>query len=265
MKNLERHQSDLKALLETAKIMSIALAFRSPEFAAKVEDKHKDLKEQVQGRFEKDYQAWYTESCAFLKQILPERLDEFVSLYLSDKKRKDVGMLTYTIQDWLLGNRATINAMTNRKYFDDHSIAGSRFESQREILKSAERRFESSLFNIQQLLRADLFDSELDAATELLKHNFMRGAGAIAGVVLEKHLSSTCDTYKIVIAKKYPTISTFNDALKDGSVIDIPTWRFIQHLGDLRNLCDHGKGSDPTNSQIDELITGVKKITKTVY
>ena len=42
-------------------------------------------------------------------------------------------------------------------------------------------------------------------------------------------------------------------------------WRFIQHLADLRNLCDHDRESEPTNAQVDELISGINKIIKTVF
>ena len=45
------------------------------------------------------------------------------------------------------------------------------------------------MFDIRQLVQADLFDSELDAADELGKKKFTRAAGALAGVVLERHLS----------------------------------------------------------------------------
>src|ERR1700722_14199559 len=62
---------------------------------------------------------------------------------------------------------------------------------------------------------ADLFDSELDAAAELSKSGFTRAAGALAGVVLEKHLAQVCDRHAIKISRKNPGISDFNGALKD--------------------------------------------------
>jgi hypothetical protein len=64
---------------------------------------------------------------------------------------------------------------------------------------------------------------------------------------------------------KNPHISELNDILKKNDVLDVPTWRFIQHLGDLRNLCDHKKSHDPTTERIHELIEGVRKIIKTVF
>ena len=121
------------------------------------------------------------------------------------------------------------------------------------------------LFDIKQLVQADIFDSELEAARELLKHKFVRAAGAIAGVVLEKHLNQVCDNHGIAPAKKNATISDYNDAMKTASVIDTPQWRYIQHLGDIRNLCDHDKKNEPTVDQVGDLISGVDKLTKTLF
>jgi phage tail protein X len=84
-------------------------------------------------------------------------------------------------------------------------------------------------------------------------------------VVLERHLATVCDNHKVSVAKKNPTIADFNEALKAATVIDLPQWRFIQHLADLRNMCDHARTPDPTSEQIGDLVAGVKKITKTVF
>jgi hypothetical protein len=149
--------------------------------------------------------------------------------------------------------------------FDDFGIAVRRFRTQLSILKAVGSRFDSSLFDIRQLVQADLFDSELEAATELVRHGFVRPAGALAGVVLEKHLAQVLVNHKLATQKKNPTISDFNDKLKSGGVIDVPTWRGIQRLGDLRNLCDHNKDREPTKEEVTELIDGIDKITKTLF
>jgi len=52
--------------------------------------------------------------------------------------------------------------------------------------------------------------------------------------------------------------------LRDNDVIDIPTWRFIQHLADLRNLCTHKRKKEPTKEDVEELINGVEKVIKTI-
>jgi hypothetical protein len=127
------------------------------------------------------------------------------------------------------------------------------------------RHFESTLFDIRTLVHADLLDDELHAAEELNKSGFTRGAGAVAGVVLEGHLGSVCERHKLVLKKKDPSIAELNETLKAANVIDIPVWRFVQHLGDIRNKCDHKKAVEPTKEEVSELIEGVRKVTKTVF
>jgi hypothetical protein len=61
------------------------------------------------------------------------------------------------------------------------------------------------------------------------------------------------------------SISDLNDALKAANVIDVPQWRFVQHLSDTRNLCDHNKNTEPTTEQANDLLAGVKKIVKTLF
>ena len=143
--------------------------------------------------------------------------------------------------------------------------AFSKFEQQYYIVKSLKHRFDSSLYDIKQLLQADVFDSEIDSAKELCKKGFYRAAGAICGVVIEKHLSEVCTQHQIKVTKKNPGINDYNELLKSNNVIDIPVWRNIQRLADLRNMCDHHKDVEPTKDNIEELIAGTDKMLKTIF
>ena len=87
----------------------------------------------------------------------------------------------------------------------------------------------------------------------------------MAGVVLEGHLAQVCENHKINVTKKKTAINDYNQILKDNNVLEIQDWRFIQHLGDLRNLCDHNKKKDPTKEQVEELVVGVEKILKIIF
>ncbi len=115
------------------------------------------------------------------------------------------------------------------------------------------------------VIQSELLDGELASARELLKGKHLRAAGAVAGVVLERHLASVCSAHAIGSKKKNPTISEWNDRLKKANVIHVPVWRLLQRLGDLRNLCCHPLERDPTPDEVDELISAAEKITKTLY
>jgi len=263
--NLDKYKSDLEELVELGEAMNLDLRYRHLKEVGSLDKKHESTAKKIEGAFESHYQQWYTETCAVIRQLIPDRLLEFEHLYKGDGKRKDINSVTFNIQDWLNGIRAGINQYTGEELYDDFAIVSMRFQTQLGILRSVEARFQSTLFDILQLVQADLFDSELDKATELCNRGFFRGAGAIAGVVLEKHLGHVCDAHGLRLRKKRPTIGDFNQLLKDNNVIDTANWRFNQHLGDLRNLCDHNKENEPTKENVNDLIQGVAKVIKTVF
>lgn len=256
--NLDKYKQDLERLLKTGESMLL-------DFADEAEGKKPDKgKAEPGAKFRDGYQRWYSEAHEVVKQILPSRLQEFEQLYKGDGKRKEIDGTTYTIQDWLLGIRSAVNYRHERR-FNDIAMALMRFNNQIEILRSARTRFESTIFEIKQILQADIFDSELETAGELCKKGFLRASGAVAGVVLEKHLAQVCGNHNIAVKKKNPTIGDLNDALKNAGIIEVPDWRFIQRLGDLRNLCDHDKNREPKAEEVVELIEGVEKINKTLF
>jgi hypothetical protein len=266
--NLERYKKDLDNLLSKGDQLHMALQRLSlpEEFEAEVA---RQFGEKAKGyidalpNFMQEYQGWYSEAKSLIKQLLPDRLADFVRHYEKPKPRKEISFENYRIEDCLQG--LTITGSWEKTKVVGPEGALPHFRQQQAILQSVKARFESSLFDIRQLVQADVFDSELDAAKELLRHKFTRAAGAIAGVVLERHLAQVCDNHSLKVAKKNPSISDLNGLLKEGGVLDMPQWRFVQHLADIRNLCDHNKVVEPTTDQVDDMIAGVAKITKTVF
>ena len=214
-------------------------------------------KEKKFSKFKGGYQKWYTRSLAVVRHLLPDRLAEFERLYHQDK-RKDISISTYTIEDYLNGIMLKFH---DEKELD--SFVLTKFGNQILILESATSRLDDILANIQGVLQADLFDSEIDAAKHLKKKGHLRAAGVVASVVLESHLSQVCQNHRITIRKKKPSIGDFNDALKD-NIYDTTDWRWIQRLGDIRKLCVHKKEREPTPEEVQELIDGVGKVIKTI-
>jgi hypothetical protein len=266
--NLDRYKKDLESLIAKGLLLFFAIQKEcSPEaFDKEVKKQYKDKADEFLKSvpsFQDSYQGWYSEAKVLIKQILPDRLLDFVGHYERPKSRKSVTYETYRIEDYLQGLNVTRGYYKEKVVGPDAAIP--QFRQQWAILRSLERRFESSLFDIRQLVQADLFNSDLDAAEELAKNKFTRAAGALAGVVLERHLAQVCQNHGVKSAKKSPVISDLNNALKDANVIDVPQWRFIQHLADIRNLCDHNKTKEPTVEQVDDLAAGVRKTKKTLF
>jgi hypothetical protein len=267
--NLDRYKADLDSLIKRGGQLLNAIHLKCfPEqfkrqLASELKPKEVKTFLDLVPNFEEKYQDWYSEAKALIRQLLPDRLPDFVRHYEKPKSRKSISFENYTIEDHLQG-------ITVTRGYEKEKVVGleaaiPHFRQQVAILGSAKIRFESSLFDIRQLVQADVFDSELEAAEELAKHKFGRAAGAIAGVVLERHLRQVCDNHGITVAKRNPGISDLNDALKGAGVIEIPQWRFLQLLADIRNQCDHSRTSDPTIESVNDLVSGVTKITKTMF
>jgi hypothetical protein len=263
--NSQRYKVDLDKLLSKGSALRGAMEYEcyKPD-ADKVATTDAKLKAIIETlpKFKDEYQTWYTEAKAIVKHLLPDRLSDFVRHYEKPKARKGLDNENYKIEDYLQGLTVT------RTYDDAIMVAPHaaipQFEQQLAILHAVKARFESSLFDITQLVRADLFDSELDAAKELASNRFTRAAGAIAGVVLERHLREVCSNHNLIF-QKVVGISAYNDALKEAKVVDVAQWRFVQHLADIRNFCDHDKKAEPTVGQVDDLISGVAKAIKTIF
>ncbi|NOW95376.1 hypothetical protein [Mucilaginibacter sp. SG564] len=259
MTNLDKYKADLEALYEKGVRLQLGLL---KELKRLDEVPHKDelLKKYTPLNFRDNYEGWYTEALTVVNQLMPNRVDDFVKLY-KNERRKEIDFLTYTISDFIIGLVTTRGGAVKV----DGSAAFPKFQQQLSILKALQQRFTSSLFDIKQLVQADIFDTEIESAKELSKKGFFRAAGVICGVVIEKHLNQVCNNHKIPLGKKNPTIADFNDLLKNSNVVDVIVWRFIQRLADIRNLCGHNKDREPYKEEVEELIQGVDKIIKTIY
>jgi len=254
-------KKELSELVRKGDSLYFSMLKAQEKLPEKIINKFKEKKIKLPN-FNEEYDSWYSEALLVVKQIIPDRLDDFIKQY-KNEKRKEVDFLTYGISDYLLGLRTTRGG--GHEVIVDQDAAIPKMQNQKSILASAEKKFESKLFDIQEVLQADIFDSELSAARELAKKGFIRGGGAIAGVVLEKHLEHVCNSHNLKSRKKHPSISDYYQLLKESNVIDTTKWRFIQHLGDIRNLCDHNKEREPTKEDVFELAEGVEKVIKTVF
>ncbi|GLT24212.1 hypothetical protein GCM10007933_36860 [Zoogloea oryzae] len=209
------------------------------------------------------YQKWYSKAYKIVEALAPERLQEFSGYYLIDPKRKTADAGNYAIQDYIKGIGARLD-IYKKPLWDINNLVGVRVLNQVQILSALTSRIDSVLQDVTGHLFAELQDSELIAAIQLKKIS-KRAAGALAGVVLERHLQRAAENHGISIGKKNPTIADLNDPLKSKGVYEQPTWRKIQLLADIRNICSHQKSTEPTDEQVEELICGVNSIIKSVF
>jgi hypothetical protein len=82
------------------------------------------------------YQKWYSKSILVIKQILPDRLEEFRKLYILEKRDiKNITFLTYTISDYFLGLSIT-RGWEEKQVVDQFATFYSKMGQQVEILNS---------------------------------------------------------------------------------------------------------------------------------
>jgi hypothetical protein len=180
--NLDRYKEDLKELIKQGEKLELIMQYEC--YREEMEEgRDEEAVEALRSlpRFSQEFEEWYSEAKAVIKQLLPDRLDDFVRRYERPKTRKELNSETYRIEDYLQGLQVTRGPY--KEVLVDSSAAISHFRQQVAILKAVSKRFESSLFDIRQLVQADLFDSEIDAADELVKSGYYRAAGALARII----------------------------------------------------------------------------------
>ncbi|MBT2771050.1 DUF4145 domain-containing protein [Halomonas sp. ISL-60] len=111
------------------------------------------------------------------------------------------------------------------------------------------------LASIRSLVQAELFDSELDQAQELLNQGYIGPAAVVAGVVLETTLRDLCDQQSIPHGK----LDQMNAALaKKGFYTKLQQKR-ITTIADIRNNAAHGKWSEFSESDVADMIKDVQR------
>ncbi|MFQ5904494.1 MAG: hypothetical protein ACE5JO_12480, partial [Candidatus Binatia bacterium] len=67
----------------------------------------KDLTKEEPKSFRVVYQQWYTRALGAIRELVPDRLQEFIQLYQIEK-RKTFDIDTYAIHDFMLGRELDI-------------------------------------------------------------------------------------------------------------------------------------------------------------
>ncbi|WP_217644085.1 hypothetical protein [Granulicella pectinivorans] len=102
--NLERYKKDIDVLIEkgdnllwalyheqdpdhVGAQLDEALGKKAPDFIKSLPD------------FDSSYQAWYSEAKAMIRQLLPDRIEDFARHYEKPKSRKEITIENYTLED----------------------------------------------------------------------------------------------------------------------------------------------------------------------
>ena len=108
---------------------------------------------------------------------------------------------------------------------------------------------------MKALVQAEVFDSELEQANELLSSGYLSAAAVIAGVVLETALRELCDRGNISHSK----LDKMNADLAKAGKYNTLTQKRITALAAIRNSAAHGKADEFTKQSVINMIDEVEQ------
>ncbi len=111
------------------------------------------------------------------------------------------------------------------------------------------------LKNIRELIRAELFDSELDQARALLGAGYFNAAAVVAGVVLETSIRSLCDSAGVTPGK----VEKMNADLVKAGTYNVLVQKRITAMAAIRNAAAHGKTEEFSADDVAQLIEEVER------
>jgi len=233
-----------KELIEKAPLLYEPATYFPDHYWGTLSEDMKELQREVIRK----YQRWYSSAYQLIKEYLPEKEAEFVEHY--EDKTKSI--IKEGVID-LLQFRSSQYTSDKSKIIES---CVDKFEIQRSILLSIPDVAEIKELNLRRLISADFVETEIEQAEMLFTNGFLRAAGTLAGVALEKHLKTLCDINGVSYKLK-DTIEPLAHALYKADMLDIIELKKVQYLASIRNKCSHS--NDITNEEVKSLIAEVKK------
>ncbi|MGG6240079.1 DUF4145 domain-containing protein [Nodosilinea sp. AN01ver1] len=119
------------------------------------------------------------------------------------------------------------------------------------IFLAAKEDFEGGyLSSMRALVQAEVFDSELEQANELLNSGYFTAAAVVAGVLLETALRELCEKEGISVGK----LDKMNADLAKAGVYNKLIQKRITALADIRNSAAHGKVNEFVEQDVTDMI-----------
>ena len=130
----------------------------------------------------------------------------------------------------------------------------------RAALEDVER---GDLETLQELAAAEVFSDFLDQADHLFENGYSAPAVSLAGAVLENGLRSLA-TRKGVAVRARDNLASLNNKIGDKGVYNRLRQKQVAVWIDVRNAADHGNFDDFSDSDVADLIKGVRNVLSTV-
>lgn len=130
------------------------------------------------------------------------------------------------------------------------------------VLKAAYEDYKGGyLFDTVKRIQAEIFDDFLEQADYFLKGGYHGVAAVLAGAVLEDTLRKLCDKKEIPIGAQ-PKLDAMNADLAKSGFYDKLIQKKITWLADVRNKAAHGKWTEFSPADAEEMLRGVRRIAE---
>lgn len=124
------------------------------------------------------------------------------------------------------------------------------------VLRAAKSDFQGGyLSSIKVLVQAEIFESELEQAEELLKLGYKTAAAVVAGIVLETSLRELCDIHGI----GHGRLDKMNADLTKAGVYGRLEQKQITALADIRNSAAHGNPDNFKDEDVTRMIQDIER------
>lgn len=185
-------------------------------------------------QFFSEYRKWYSLSKGILEVNHDnESVREFVNIYNSILKECE-------------GNYISEGEQVRLMDIINHQLA---------IIESIPAYLEGRAYNLKLTIASTLMGDELKEARLLFEKGFTRAAGALAGVILERHLKLRFDddNPRIKYGEK-ATLGTLIHKAEEANLYETSTIQKLQYLNTVRISCDHDKKNEPKENEVKDLI-----------
>lgn len=109
------------------------------------------------------------------------------------------------------------------------------------------------LYNVTELINAEIFDTHLESAKHLLEKGYKDAAAVIIGGVLEDKLRQLSSKHNLPLKDnkgKYFTIDPLNNNLYTAGIYNLTVQKEIIPFADIRNNAAHGKYESYDKKQV---------------
>ena len=123
------------------------------------------------------------------------------------------------------------------------------------VFLAAKEDYEGGYLNsVRNLVQAEVFESELDQARELLSGGYSTAAAVVAGVVLETTLRQLCTDSGIPVGK----LNKMNSELTKAGAYNLLVQKRITTLADIRNNAAHGHPEQFKENDVSDMISYIE-------